>query len=325
MTALPPRTPARRAIAASALAAGWLLVLAGCATASDADSGESASGAVEVAGIEIAVDDAAAELLPADIAEAGKVKVATDAPYAPFEMFKEEGSKELTGVDVDLGHAIGAKLGIDFAFEQQAFDGIIPALQAGNFDVTITAMTSSVERMEVLTFVDYSASGTGILTSAGNPEDIESYLDLCGKSVAVQAATSQVDLVNGTWQAECEAEGLDPIKLSEFPSDADAQLAITSGKVVASLLTKPSAGYVAKTTNDGKTFEVIEDPKAPNGYDATLNGIGVLKANEDLAKAIQAALQSLMDDGTYEAILDQYGVTGIGIDEATINGAAEAK
>ena len=321
MTASTPL--ARTAFVAASLAG--VVLLAGCSASGSGDDAAAASGTVEVAGIEITVDESAAELLPADIAEAGSVKVATDAPYAPFEMFTEEGSDELTGVDVDLGHAIGAKLGIDFEFEQQAFDGIIPALQAGNFDVTITAMTSSVERMEVLTFVDYSASGTGILTSAGNPEGIESYLDLCGKAVAVQAAPSQVDLVNDVWQGECEAEGLDPIELSEFPSDADAQLAITSGKAVASLLTKPSAGYVAKTTNDGETFEVVEDPEAPNGYDATLNGIGVLKENEEFAKAIQAALQSLIDDGTYEAILDQYGVTGIGIDEATINGAAEAK
>lgn len=321
MTASTPL--ARTAFVAASLAG--VVLLAGCSASGSGDDAAAASDTVEVAGIEITVDESAAELLPADIAEAGSVKVATDAPYAPFEMFTEEGSDELTGVDVDLGHAIGAKLGIDFEFEQQAFDGIIPALQAGNFDVTITAMTSSVERMEVLTFVDYSASGTGILTSAGNPEGIESYLDLCGKAVAVQAATSQVDLVKDVWQGECEAEGLDPIELSEFPSDADAQLAITSGKAVASLLTKPSAGYVAKTTNDGETFEVVEDPEAPNGYDATLNGIGVLKENEEFAKAIQAALQSLIDDGTYEAILDQYGVTGIGIDEATINGAAEAE
>jgi polar amino acid transport system substrate-binding protein len=324
MTVSTPATPATRAALVVASLSG-LALLAGCAGTGASGDAATAAEAVEVAGIEVSVDQAAAELLPADFAESGTVKVATDAPYAPFEMFLEEGSDELTGVDVDLGRAIGAKLGVDFAFEQQAFDGIIPALQAGNFDVTITAMTSSVERMEVLTFVDYSASGTGILTSAGNPEGIEGYLDLCGKSVAVQAATSQVDLVNDAWQGECEAEGLDPIALSEFPSDADAQLAITSGKAVASLLTKPSAGYVAKTTNDGGTFEVVEDSAAPNGYDATLNGIGVLKDEEDLAKAIQAALQSLMDDGTYEAILDQYGVTGIGIDEATINGAADAK
>ena len=324
MTALPPRSPARRAMAASALAAGSLLVLAGCATASDADNGDAAaSEAVEVAGIEITVDEAAAELLPADIADAGSVKVATDAPYAPFEMFEEEGSDELTGVDVDLGHAIGAKLGIDFEFEQQAFDGIIPALQAGNFDVTITAMTSSVERMEVLTFVDYSASGTGILTEAGNPEGIESYLDLCGEAVAVQAATSQVDLVNDVWQGECEAAGLDPIELSEFPSDADAQLAITSGKAVASLLTKPSAGYVAKTTNDGATFEVVEDPEAPNGYQASPNGIGFVKDDAELAEAFRAALQALIDDGTYDEVLAKYGQEAIAIDEATIDAAVD--
>jgi polar amino acid transport system substrate-binding protein len=310
-------------IATAALAAAGLL-LAGCASAgAEAAPEEGSTDAVEIVGVEIDVDDDARALLPDDIREAGAVKVATDAPYAPFEFFVEEGSEELTGVDVLLGQAIGAKLGVDFDFAQQGFDGIIPALQAGNFDVTISAMTSSVERMDVLTFVDYSASGTGILTSAGNPADIETYLDLCGKNVAVQGATSQVDLVNDVWQAECEAEGLEPIVLSEFPSDSDAQLAITAGKADASLLTKPSAGFVAKTTNDGETFEVIEDPTAPNGYDATLNGIGVLKENEELAAAIQAALQALMDDGTYGKILAEFGVEGIGIDEATINAAAQ--
>ncbi|QKJ18343.1 ABC transporter substrate-binding protein [Microbacterium hominis] len=313
----------RAGFAAAALAVTGAL-LAGCTAA--AESAEQAADptgdAVEILDMEIALDDEARAQLPDDIAAAGAVRVATDAPYAPFEMFVEEGSDELTGVDVLLGQAIGAKLGIAFEFAQQGFDGIIPALQAGNFDVTISAMTSSVERMDVLTFVDYSASGTGILTRAGNPDGIETYLDLCGKDVAVQAATSQVDLVNGVWQAECAAEGREPIALSEFPSDSDAQLAITAGKAVASLLTKPSAGYVAKITGDGDTFEVVEDPTAPNGYDATLNGIGVLASNAELAEAIQAALQSLMDDGSYDAILAEFGVEGIGIDEATINGAA---
>ncbi|MGN6218443.1 MAG: ABC transporter substrate-binding protein [Microbacterium sp.] len=314
----------RFACAAAALSITGMLAT-GCASAAGgAESTPSAAdGApVEILGKQIDVDDDARALLPDDIAETGSVTAATDAPYAPFEMFVEEGSDELTGVDVLLGQAIGAKLGITVDFAQQGFDGIIPALQAGNYDLAISAMTSSVERMDVLTFVDYSASGTGILTRAGNPDDIETYLDLCGKNVAVQTATSQAALVTDVWQAECEAKGLEPIALSEFPSDSDAQLAITAGKAQASLLTKPSAGYVAKTTNDGKTFMVVEDPEAPNGYDATLNGIGVLKDRADFAQAIQKALQSLMADGTYDAILAEFGVEGIGIDDATIDGAA---
>lgn len=316
-----PTTAARRRLL---LAAGVLatatLGLTACATVAGSDDA-AATGPVEVAGIEISVDEAARAALPQDVRDAGVVSVATDVPYAPFEMFVEEGSDEITGVDYDLGQAIGAKLGIAFEFEQQKFDGIIPAMQAGQHDVVISAMTSSVERMEVLTFVDYSASGTGILVAKGNPEGIETYLDLCGKQLAAQSGTSQVELV-ATWQEECEAEGLEPIELSEFPKDSDAQLAIRAGNVVASVLTKPSAGYVAKTTDDGEAFEVVEDPAAPTGYDATLNGIGVLKSEEELAEAIRLALQSLMDDGTYEAILAAYGVEGIGIDEATINGAA---
>jgi polar amino acid transport system substrate-binding protein len=322
MEHLTPRL--RRAGVATAALSAAALLLAGCVSAgAETDPAGSSTDAVEIAGVEITVDEDARALLPTDIRDAGSVAVATDAPYAPFEFFVEEGSEELTGVDVLLGQAIGAKLGIEVEFAQQGFDGIIPALQAGNFDVAISAMTSSVERMDVLTFVDYSASGTGILTAAGNPADIETYLDLCGKDVAVQGATNQVDLVNDAWQAECEAKGLDPIVLSEFPSDSDAQLAITAGKADASLLTKPSAGFVAKTTNDGKTFEVIEDPTAPNGYEATLNGIGVLKEDDELAAAIQAALQALIEDGTYLKILAEFGVEGIGIEEATINGAAE--
>ncbi|TQO18807.1 amino acid ABC transporter substrate-binding protein (PAAT family) [Rhodoglobus vestalii] len=310
-----------RALVAAAILATSALFTAGCSPASD--SGESADAtdtAVEVAGVAITVDNAARAALPQKYSDAGSVKVATDVPYAPFEMFESEGSDVITGVDYDLGQAIGAKLGIDFDFEQQKFDGIIPALQAGKVQVAISAMTSSVDRMDVLTFVDYSASGTGILVEKGNPAGIETYLDLCGQKLAVQSGASQIDLV-AVWQDECSSAGKGAIALSEYPKDSDAQLAITSGKVIASVLTKPSAGFVAKTANDGNTFEVIDDPAAPTGYDSTLNGIGVLNADAALADAIQLALQSLMDDGTYMTILEAYGVEGIAIEAATINAA----
>ena len=100
------------------------LLLAGCSGAgSNADDSAAAAEAVEVAGIEITVDETATELLPRDIAEAGSVKVATDAPYAPFEMFAEEGSDELTGVDVDLGRGgavVGVRAGSAAAGEQES-------------------------------------------------------------------------------------------------------------------------------------------------------------------------------------------------------------
>ncbi|WP_158861778.1 ABC transporter substrate-binding protein [Leifsonia sp. AG29] len=316
------RTPLRLTVATIVLAA-LSATVAGCSSegaAQPAASGASSS-AVTVDGVKISVDAAARKLVPQRYLDSAKVEVASDVPYAPFEFFTADGSDKITGVDYDLGQAIGAKLGLAFEFKQQTFDGIIPAMQAGKFQAAMSAMTSSVARMDVLDFVDYSASGTGILVAKGNPQRIKTFLDLCGKAVAAQSGSKQVDLVN-SWQAKCSTAGKKPIALSQFPKDSDGQLAITSGKVVASVATKPSAGYVAKSTNGGKTFQVIDDPAAPTGYDSTLNGIGVVKGDK-LAEAVRAALQSLMDDGTYKKILDHYGVAGIAIPKATINGAAK--
>lgn len=314
------RTPLRLSVVTIVLAALSATVV-GCSSTGAAQPAGSNASSVSVDGVKIAVDPAARKLVPKTYLDAKTVEVASDVPYAPFEFFTADGSDKITGVDYDLGQAIGAKLGLTFDFKQQTFDGIIPAMQAGKFQVAMSAMTSSVERMSVLDFVDYSASGTGILVAKGDPHHIKTYLDLCGKPVAAQSGSKQVELVT-SWQAECQKAGKKQIALSQFPKDSDGQLAITSGKVVASVATKPSAGYVAKTTNGGKTFQVVDDPKAPTGYDATLNGVGVLKGDK-LADAIKAALQSLMDDGTYKKILDTYGVTGIAIPKATINGAAQ--
>ena len=238
-------------------------------------------------------------------------------------MFTEEGSDELTGVDVDLGHAIGAKLGIDFEFEQQAFDGIIPALQAGNFDVTITAMTSSVERMEVLT-----SSTTRRRAPASSRRRATPRASRATSTSAARPWRSSRDQPGRPRQrrvaGRVRGRGLDPIELSSSRrTPTRGSPSRRQGRRVAAH--QAERRLRRQDHQRRRDLRGRRRPGAPNGYDATLNGIGVLKENEEFAKAIQAALQSLIDDGTYEAILDQYGVTGIGIDEATINGAAEAK
>ncbi|MFD3805531.1 ABC transporter substrate-binding protein [Streptomyces sp. NPDC058619] len=271
-----------------------------------------------VAGVTIAEDKALHDSLPEAIRKSGTVRVATDVPYAPFEMFVTEGKPELTGLDYDLGQALGAKLGVKFAFTPQKFDGIVPAIQAGKFDVAMSAMTDNKERQAVVDFVDYSVSGSGIMVVKGNPEKIATLNDLCGKKVAVQAATNQLDLLKGH-QAACKAAGRAEIDIQTFPKDSDAQLALRSDKVVAQVQTKPAAGWTSKTADGGNTFEVVDDPAAEGGYGASPNGIAVSKKLPELSDALQKALQSLIDDGTVTKIFDQYGVASIAVKEATKN------
>ncbi|MFB7411439.1 ABC transporter substrate-binding protein [Streptomyces sp. NPDC056202] len=307
-------------VVATALTATTLATLSACGGGDD--TAAAGGGKVVVAGVEIKKDQALHDLLPAKIKKAGTVRVATDVPYPPFEMFVKEGETELTGLDYDLGQALGAKLGVTFAFTPQKFDGIVPAIQAGKFDAAMSAITDNKERQKVVDFVDYSRSGSGVLVADGNPAEITTLDDLCGKKVAVQAATHQLDLLK-THQDACGKAGKGKIDIQTFPKDSDAQLALRSGKVVAQVLTKPAAGWVAKTADAGKAFDLVEDPAASGGYDATPNGIAISKQLPELTDAIQKALQSLIDEGTLLRIYNKYGVGSILVEEATKNASVD--
>jgi len=310
-----------RSLVAATAAAAMLLALSACSS-SDSEEGAASPGAsaalpsVTIEGVgEVAVDPAAAAKLPAATAEAGKVSVATNAPYPPFIDFVEEGNLEdFQGLDLDLVTAIAAKLGIEAPFQQQPFDGLIPGLQSGKYDAIVGGITDNAERQEVAVFVDYSASGTGILVAKGNPDGIANLSSLCGKEVAVQKATTQVGLLTDFSAAEC---GSSPIKVTEYPQNTDALTALLAGKAAAIAATKVTIVDIATETPD-KT-EIVEDPENPNGYAASPNGIGFLKSEQELATAFQAGLQSLMDDGTYMKILAKYGQEPIAIETATIN------
>jgi polar amino acid transport system substrate-binding protein len=303
------------------------LTLTACGGGSDSGTdsagpaaGGSASGGATVAGVQITADPALHDALPDEITSSGTLKVATDVPYAPFEFFANgEGSGEIAGLDPDIGHAIGAKLGVELEFQKAVFDSIIPAMAAGKYDLVMSAMTDNKERQKTLDFVDYDASGSGIMVKKGNPDKITTLADLCGKTVAVERGTKQVLLVQ---EAAKKCSG-GTITVLQVPKDSDAQLAIKAGKAVADVLDKPTAAYTAKTIANGSVFEVPDDPAFPEGYGPSPTGIGVKKGRDQLVTALQKALQSLMDDGTYKKILDKYGVGGTAIPKATVNAAVD--
>jgi polar amino acid transport system substrate-binding protein len=314
--------PTLKSLVAGAALAALATGLAACG--GDASSGETpaptAGEPVEIADVgSVSPDDELSDLLPAEVADAESVTVATNAPYPPFNDFVEEGNTEdFTGLDHDLVVAIAARLGIAAEFQQQPFDGLVPGLQAGKYDAIVGGITDNFERQETATFVDYTASGTGIAVPAGNPDGIATLADLCGTSVAAQKASKQVGLLEDFSADECAG---DDIEVTEYPQNTDAVQALLAGKADAIAATRVNLLEDAEKLT-GKV-EVIDDPEAPNGYQASPNGIGFVKADAELAEAFRAALQSLMDDGTYDKVLAKYGQEAIGIDEATTDAAID--
>jgi len=290
----------RSAAATSFLAAG-LLLLAGC-SATEPPTETREAGSPE-----------AAALLPAEIAESGVVKVASDAHYAPMDFFEEDGTT-LTGADYEMGQAIAEALGVTFEVSDVSFDNIIPSLKSGQYDVAVTFMTDTVERQAEVDFVDAYQSGSSILVLKGNPEGISELTDLCGLTVVTTATSVQNELA-AQQDAECAALGEDPINVINVTTDTEALLALKSGQAVADLAESVAANYNASTSGNGNDFEVVGPVYAPS-----LVGITFPK-DSPLIPAVETALTYLIDQGIYQSILDKWGLSQLAIEDVTVNGA----
>ncbi len=232
-----------------------------------------------------------------------------------MEMFAANGTT-VQGADYDLAQAIGKLLGVQIKFVNNAFAGLIPGLTAGRFDMVMSAMTDKRSREKVVSFVDYFAVGTGIVVKAGNPLKINGLIDLCGKQVALPAATIQVDIANAE-QPKCKAAGRPEIIIKQVPTPSDGFVQIVSGASAANMVDYPVAAYFAKTSN-GKLEALPTQVGQILPY-----GIAFRKTDTQLMNAVQQALHQLVQDGTYAAILNKWGVSGgsIPLSKMVINGA----
>lgn len=289
------------------------LSLAACSSSSSSSAPASAAPAATTAA-SAAASAAAGIAVPQQYLDKG-INVASDLAYPPMDAVDDAGNP--TGFDIELAQAIGQVLGVNVVVEKQEFDAMIPSLQANKHDMVMSTMNDTAERQKTLAFVDYFQGGMNLLVKKGNPEGIKTITDLCGKKVAIQSGTTQGDLLAA---ASKDCTDGKTIEVSEFPSDTDAQNAVRAGKVVADVTDAPVAVYTATTAGDGNYFEVVNDPAFPNGYESALVGIGILKENTELVNAVQAAVNTLMQNGTYKALLDKYALSAYAIPEATVNG-----
>jgi polar amino acid transport system substrate-binding protein len=302
-------------VAATALA----IAIAACGSSSSSTSSPAASAAAGASGTPTVKADATLNaMLPAAIKSAGTLRVATNIPYPPWEMYTAVGSKQATGIDYDLSQAIGARLGVKTSFDQTVFDSIIPALLAGKEDMVMASMFDNKVRQAQLNFVDYANDGYGIILPKANPGNIHTIDDLAGKTIAVQSGTSQVGELKKL-QAKFKSEGKPPLTILQYPQDSDALLAMTSGKAVAQMDDQSVAAYTVKTFDNGNTFMLLSDPSVAASFQNAIIGVGVPKNDTQLRDAVQKSLQSLIDDGTYAKILAKYGESSLAVTSALIN------
>ena len=284
-----------------------LLLAAGCGATGNG-SGDTGSAGASTAASGPGKNATLAGLVPADVAKDGKLTIGTDTTYAPNE-FVDENNKNV-GMDIDLGDAIAKELGLTADFQAASFDGILAGLSAGKFELAMSSFSVSTERLQTVDMVTYFTAGTSMAVLKGNPTGLT--LDsLCGHTVAVQKGTTQSDDLAAR-SATCTQGGKLPITISEFQAQTDVSLALTSKRADAMLADSPVVDYAVKQTNG-------QLDKVGSSYANAPYGIGVAKNKGDLAKAVQGAVQALMDDGTYKQILDKWGVAAGAISKSELN------
>lgn len=231
--------------------------------------------------------------------------VATDSSFVPFE-FEEDG--EHVGFDMDIINGIAEEVGFDVELEVTNFDGIIPGLQTGSFDIAIAGITITEDRQGAVDFTSpYYKSGTRIGVPVDNT-DITSMEDLEGKTVASRLGSAPLDYL---------AENVPGAEALPFEQLDQMYLAVEGGSADALLYDAPNVEYYISTTGDGK-LKAVGDL-----YEAQEYGIAVSKGNEALVEAMNQALANMIEDGRYAETYEEWfgeqpewldEIAGMGVD-----------
>ena len=269
----------RRSFLAAAGLTAAALALTACGGSASSTASSTASSA---SSSEAASTSAAAELTTV---EAGKLTMATNATFPPYEMTTDSG--EIEGIDVDTAKAIAEKLGLELQIDDMDFDAALLSVQQGKADIVMAGVTVTDERKAVMDFSDSYATGIqSIIVPEGS--DITSPDDLAGKKIGTQRGT--------TGYIYCSDDFGDDAVVA-YDDGLTAVQALKNGQVDAVVIDNaPATEYVA--ANPG--LVILDTSYAEEDY-----AIGLAKGSA-LEDAVNAALEELKADGTLQSIVDKY-------------------
>jgi polar amino acid transport system substrate-binding protein len=246
-----------------------------------------AAGSAWAQDCEPAVSDAA-------LIEPGKLIMSTNPTLPPMQYVDDKG--ELQGMRITLGNEIAKRLCLEPEYIRIEFSAMIPGLQAGRWDVINTGIFWTEERAAMMQMIPYESQAISISVASGNPLAIAAPEDLAGKTVGVEIGgfeEAKLKLLD----EELQGKGLDGIDVRTFDNFATAYQALRAGQTDATVSIDSTAAEYARRG---------EFDRAISGMFAT--PVALAMANEELAGAVLAVFNDMMKDGSYNALLDEYGI-----------------
>lgn len=232
--------------------------------------------------------DGAADGGEAQLIDEGTLVVAMSGEFQPFSYFDGD---QLTGFDYDIGQAVAEEMGLEVQGETATFASLIGGLQANRYDVLIASMTPTEERAEAVDFTQgYYSSGAQVFVPAGS--DCTDPADLDNPTIGVATGT--------TYATYLEEEGADLAgEIRSFDSDVVALRDLGTGRLDAVMTDRLVGLYQIEEAG----LDVVE---CGEPLYSESPAFAVKKGNTGLVEDLNAALEAIVENGTYAEISEKY-------------------
>ncbi|MGH9920725.1 MAG: transporter substrate-binding domain-containing protein [Nitrososphaerales archaeon] len=289
------------------------LALAGCASGGPPKQAQTTpvSGSTSSPGAPSGANPALYNELPAS-ARAHGITMATAATFGlPFATYATNGHT-IIGMDASLAQALAKLIGVAITIQNVDLDEFIPGLVAHRYDFELSVTLDTKAREQIVSLVDYIKDGSGILVTSSYKGHVDSLSNICGMTVT--ATTGSLEQQNVQAQSKaCVAAGKPSVQLHVFATKAQEFLALHSGRVQAVVGDALQMAWLVQQQNG-----FVRQEKAV--WNAGIDGLAFPKGSP-LVPIFQKALQELMNNGTYNAILSHYNLKSWELTKATVNAA----
>ena len=286
-------------------------------TACGAAQGESSQQQPKIA--EPKVDRIAAEV-PQAIRDRGTFEVITSVGTVPPLTFYDTDNKTPIGVEEDIAGLVSDVLGLKAHVNVASWENVFVGLDSGKYDAGFTNITVTEERKEKYDFATYRLDNVSFEARKGVDWKVTGPADVAGKVIGVSSGTNQEKLLLD-WNKQNVAKGLKPVDVKYFQNTSDFYLALQSGRIDAYLGPNPVAAYHAKTSGQSQIIGTV------SGAGPALQGkiAATTKKGDGLVTALADALNQVISDGSYQKVLDRWGLANEAVPHSEINPAGLPK
>jgi polar amino acid transport system substrate-binding protein len=256
--------------------------------------------------------ESVAALLPADVRRAGTLRVGSSVGFPPGAYYPNGQDKPPAGQDIDIADAVAKVLGVKLRRQDASFETILPALGSGKYDFGTGNFGVTTERLKTIDFVTYINDGQGFAVKTGNTafkKKVTDLTQLCGLTIGTGAGTT-FEATLTAQKGECTKAGRKPYDVKVYSENGATLTALQQGRI-----------DVVMSTINGLRHQAAQ-PAARTTFLGEYHRLDVgfaFKKGSPLTKAFQAAVNELIEDGTYARILRKWGTSASAIDTSRTN------